>query len=365
MALAGLALAACRGWSAEGLKERQQHPLTPLSMLACPAEGHFAGSDRKAEYLALYVRKAVQYRMPATAGAARPSPLVAIDPTKTGWLVDKWRPDRPPTAPAAPVGQYKGNPEEAFWYFDEEIAKATEKYGAAYRGLKPQLVGFMQVGTFVPQTDSHLQVTPKFEPEADGVTFRLAAGFYDTVPAGSPRLPRWTGLPAGSPIGHAAGGGPISIERICGPFVKLGPNTFAVRLQKENTGGEERYELVFAATHSGDKAYKAAVQQAHMFIPARNTQGAEQHIRFPEIADQKAGTKALELNATSDAGAQVCYYVREGPAEVGRDMLMFTPIPPRARYPVKVTVVAWQYGRSIEPKLKSAEPVERTFNVVR
>jgi hypothetical protein len=24
-------------------------------------------------------------------------------------------------------------------------------------------------------------------------------------------------------------------------------------------------------------------------------------------------------------------------------------------------VVAWQWGRSIEPKLKSADPVERTF----
>jgi hypothetical protein len=41
--------------------------------------------------------------------------------------------------------------------------------------------------------------------------------------------------------------------------------------------------------------------------------------------------------------------------------LRFTAIPPRSRFPVKVTVVAWQWGRSIEPKLKSADPVERTF----
>ena len=28
---------------------------------------------------------------------------------------------------------------------------------------------------------------------------------------------------------------------------------------------------------------------------------------------------------------------------------------------VKVTVVAWQYGRSIEPRLKTADPVVRSF----
>jgi hypothetical protein len=32
---------------------------------------------------------------------------------------------------------------------------------------------------------------------------------------------------------------------------------------------------------------------------------------------------------------------------------------------VKVTVVAWQWGRSIEPKLKTAEPVERMFHLTR
>ena len=40
-------------WATEGLKERQEHPLMPLSMLACPAEGHFATTGKKAAYLAL------------------------------------------------------------------------------------------------------------------------------------------------------------------------------------------------------------------------------------------------------------------------------------------------------------------------
>jgi hypothetical protein len=39
------------------------------------------------------------------------------------------------------------------------------------------------------------------------------------------------------------------------------------------------------------------------------------------------------------------------------DTLKFTPIPPRAKFPVKVTVVAWQHG--LPGKVKTASPVTR------
>jgi hypothetical protein len=350
-------------WSNEGLKERREHPLMPLSMLACPAEGHFASSDAKAEFLAFYIKKAVQYRVPKDWKADSPPKLIPIDPTKTGWLADKWRKDQAPAAVAAPVGEYKGDPKDAFWFFDEETARAVEKHQSQHRGRKPQLVGYIQDGKMVEQKDSHLQVDLKFEAQADGVTFNLRGAFYDAVPSGSPRLPGWTGLPTNSPLGHARSG-EISIERICGPFEKIGADTFALRLQKENTARDTRYELVFAAKHPGDAEYKAAVQQAHMFVPSRNSQGTEQRINFPEVPDVKFGTKSVKLNATSDAGVPVHYFVREGPAEIDGDELKFTAIPPRAKFPVKVTVVARQYGRSTEPKLQTAVPVERTFLII-
>jgi len=59
----------------------------------------------------------------------------------------------------------------------------------------------------------------------------------------------------------------------------------------------------------------------------------------------------------------VYYYVQEGPAEIKENKLIFTPIPLRAKYPVKVTVVAWQYGRSTEPKIQTAEPVSQSFYI--
>lgn len=357
---------AANDWSREGLWERQQHPLMPLSMLANPGQGHFAATDAKVEYLALYLKKAVEYRVPKTWDGQSTPHLIPIDPTKTGWLADKWRQNEKPTAPAAPVGEYHGDPKQAFWFFDGELARATEQYEAAFRGLKPQLIGYRQNGQFVPQTETHLQVNLKFEPLGDGITFHLNGGFYDAVPPGSSRLPGWADLPVGSPLGHVPNG-IISIDPICGPIEKLDSDTFAVSMQKETLQNPTArdYELVFAATDPGNNEYKPAVQQAHMFIPARNRQGAEQHITFPEIPNQKPGGQTVTLAAVSDAAVPVHYLVREGPAEVEGNTLTLTPIPPRARFPVKVTVIAWQYGRSAEPKLQTAVPVERTFQILK
>jgi len=92
--------------------------------------------------------------------------------------------------------------------------------------------------------------------------------------------------------------------------------------------------------------------------------GTEQTISFPSIPPQKIGTTAIKLNATSSSGVPVSYYVREGPAEIIGDSLRFTHVPPRAKLPLRITIVAWQWGRATEPKLKAAQPVERTFELV-
>ena len=359
-------------WSEEGLKERAQHPLMALSMLANPGQGHFAATDAKVDYLALYIKKAAQYRLPAQAAPDAASPhnpslhapphLRPIDPSHTGWLVDRWRPDSAARAQPAPVGKYKGDPAQAFWFFDEEMARTTERYEAAYRGKKADLLGYLQDGKIVPQRNTHQQVDLKFEPGPDGIGFRLRTCFLDTVPGASPRTAAWTGLPVGAPVGHADNAALITIDRITGPFRQLGPDSFAISLEKGLSDRGQSYQLWFAATHPGDASYRPAVQQAEMVIPARNTEGADQHIDFPVIPDQQAGAaRSLTLHAVSDAGAPVSYYVLEGPATVDGDTLLLTGIPPRSRYPIKVTVVAWQYGHSTAPQLKTAEPVTRTF----
>ncbi len=101
------------------------------------------------------------------------------------------------------------------------------------------------------------------------------------------------------------------------------------------------------------------MQQLNLRIPYRNAEGRRQYILFPGIEDISADTEEIKLKAVSDCGLPVSYYVKSGPAVVEGDILRITDIPVRAKLPIMITVVAWQYG--IEGKVRTAEPVERKF----
>jgi hypothetical protein len=55
------------------------------------------------------------------------------------------------------------------------------------------------------------------------------------------------------------------------------------------------------------------------------------------------------------------FYVVAGPAVVEHGRLIFTPIPPRTKFPVKITVTAWQWGRANEPRVQTAKSVTQSF----
>lgn len=346
--------------TSRALDARAQHPGLPLSVLAEPGGGHFDLSDRKLAFLAFYLRKAAQYRLPDQLG----EPLRPIDPTTTGWLVDRWHRDQGPEFPAAPVGSYTGDPTKALWCFDEEHARTIEEFQAYQRGLQPQLAGFIQDGKVVAQTPgTHQQVNLRFLPIGDGLTFRLQGTPIDTVPAGRPE--RWTGRKAGEGIAHATTG-KVAIHRITGPVVQTGPDTWAIRFNRVGFDNPRRSNDVwFFAEHPGDASFRRIAQQAQMRFPLCNTVGKPQRIEFPSIPHQPAGTKRVSLRATSTASLPVYYYVESGPAEIVGEDLVFTAIPPRAKFPLKVSVVAWQWGRSIEPQVATAEPVRREFYLYR
>jgi hypothetical protein len=188
----------------------------------------------------------------------------------------------------------------------------------------------------------------KFLPEEDGLTFHLNACFTDS-------------LRRNRVEGHAAGD--IRLEKICGPVEQVDDTTFTVRFYRMGMYNPRRTsDIWLLASHPGDKHYKGAVQQVNLRIPYRLTEGKRQHILFPGLEDVKAGSAPLPLKAVSDCGLPVYYYVKEGPARItANNTLEFTPIPPRSRFPVKVTVVAWQYG--LKGKVQTAEPVERSFYI--
>lgn len=337
------------------------HPGAPLAFLADTGRGHFDYADRTAEFLARFIEKAAASRLPAHISPDDPIILRPVIPGN-GWRVDRWRKEDPPTAPAAPHGEYRGDPKDAFWCFDEEMARMTEKIHAAERGKKPQLLsvtdGLMPVENGVGEP-----VTPRFIPEADGRTFRLEARFLDKVPPDNAKATLWTGLAAGSFLGHSTSG-PIQISRIVGPVVEMDSGRFSLQFGRaEYTGNRRNHDMWLVASHPGDEVYKGMVQQL-MVRADPNQEGITQKIDFPAIPDQKRGGKPLQPGATSDAGLPVSYYVREGPAEIDGATLRFTKIPPRARFPVEVTIVSWQWGRSLDPKIKTAERVERSFSIL-
>ena len=348
-------------WAAEraavGLRHRAADATLPLTMLAEAGAGHFDVSEAKVAYLALYLRKAAQHRLSADATALRP-----IDPEVEGWLVDRWRHNELPRVPAAPVAEY-AEPEDAFWCFDREHAVATEKFTAGERGKRVALLGYTQNGALLPQVPgTHEQVAIPFVPLEDGLTFRLGAAFVTTVPRGRPE--RWTGRKADTVIPAPDSPERIVIDRICGPVRRLSADIFAVRFQRMGLHNRKRTgEIWLAATHPGDAQFRRSVQQALLRIPLRHAEGAPQTIAFDAIPDQPASATSIPLRATSSAGARVHFYVREGPAYLADDetTLVLTPLPPRARRPIRITVVAWQWGRSLAPRLQSAAPVERSF----
>lgn len=331
------------------LNYRAKYPKTPVSFLCDAGHGHFDCSDEMVDYLCLFLRKAAKYRLPAKFSPNKPMKLTPVDP-ETGWLGDRFHPDKQPTAPSAPYKLYKGDSKDAFWYFDQEIAETTEKFYARERGKKDQYIGFTQNGNLLSfNPKNHARIVGNFLPEADGLTFHISAAFTDTLR---------------SRFSNDHGEGKPSINRICGPVEQVNDTTFTVRFYCTGLNNPRRTgDVWLIASHKGDTKFKGTVQQFYMRIPYRNTEGLKQMIQFDSIPNVSVKAKTIRLNANTDSGLPVYFYVQEGPVEIVDGKVVFTKIPQRAKYPVKVTVVAWQYGRSIEPKVKTAEPVVRNFYI--
>jgi hypothetical protein len=349
-----------------------KHPLVPLAMLAEPGSGHYNYNDKLVDFLALFIRKAAAQRLPADEPINKPPVLKPIDP-KQGWLIERWHLNRGRTISPAPYAKYSGDRAQAFWCFDEEMADSILNYSADQPGKLPQLLSITD-GHTSEENGCGEPINLRFYPDADGVTFHVKTAFMDTVPGDQKNKnpARWAYLPLGSPIGHANGGEPIRVHKIAGPVKKLSDDTFALRLDRNAETTDRRLlDIWLWASHPGDDKYKSIVQQAIVHVRP-NTVGAEQHITFPLIPDQKAdyvgkqGEKLIRLEATSDSGMPIYYYVREGPAEIHEgkvSTLVIQNIPPRSKFPMEVTVVAWQWGRTTGPAVKTAMPVEQTFSI--
>ena len=294
---------------------RAANPSNLISVVVYPGGTHTDWDDTQARFVALYIRKACQYRLPKETPATGPVKLRSIAP-ESGWLTDSGLIEPDHFAPA-PYRDYPGDPKKAYWFFDRETALAAVAFDGDRQPREQQMVTFVQDGKPLAVKPGLAGGQLKFEPEADGLTFKVEGGFLSEIPAGL--------VGAGTKLGHAASGA-FKFRKITGPVVQTGPNTFRIQFDGQSDGDGEGGASIMVE-HPGDAHYRRAVQPMNVQIPARLTEGKPQVLTFPKIENQPANVKSLALRAASDSGLPVDYYVVAGPAEVAGGVLKLTPGP--------------------------------------
>jgi hypothetical protein len=244
--------------------------------------------------------------------------------------------------------QYKGESGGAFWHFDLELARASEAIQKDLFARQPQFVTFADPRSGKPIYVGHdlrLRMSPFFV-SAD--RFKVAAVFLDKPPDKYPPCP--------SPVGHAEG--PIRFRPFVGAIEQVGPDVFRIRFN-----GRAGLRAGVLAYHPGDAKYRYAEQPGLIQLPERLTKGSGQQITFPPVGPLRASSPPVLLRATSDSGLPVRYYVEYGPAIIEDNCLKIVDVPCRARFPMEIVVVAYQYGSAVDPYVQTAEPVRQVITL--
>ena len=208
---------------------RMMYPESCISFLCDAGSGHFELMPETADYIALFIRKSMEQRLNTDGTLRRLNP-------RDGWSVCRYNPDgqasdgdgaaddifsidsRPQPAPYM---AYQGDRHDAFWYFDQEMAKLTEARYAETRGKQMR-----QIPKLTPQISS------------DGKTVTL-----DT--------------PAG-----------VHIEVISGPLHKIDNRTFRFYPYECGMDNPRRsFTSWLIAICEGDDTYKRSVQPIEVKLP--------------------------------------------------------------------------------------------------
>jgi hypothetical protein len=331
------------------LRLRQANPGNLIGVATDPGGGHFDWSRADGRLIALFIDKACAARLPRKSSGPGPVHLRSLKASE-GWLADTGgvQPDRWPPAAYA---KYWGNASQSYWFFDREMAEAAVGFNGDRVTRKHQMLTFEQDGALLPVAVQGFAPL-KFEPEADGITFRLKPAFVQAIP---PEL-----ICAGTPLGRADG--PIRLTVIAGPAEQLAPDTFRVAMGRGNDGGD----IWIEEQNDGDRQFRKAVQPGKLSIPPRLTEGAPQQIHFDPIPDLRPAATPMLLHASSTSGLPVRFFVNYGPARIAGNRLVISEVPKYARCPIEVEVIAYQWGRPANQfgaAIQSAEPISRKFQI--
>jgi hypothetical protein len=335
---------------------RGKDPAHLASILVEPGAGHFPWSQRNADYAARFITKAAAAKIPANwpTDAAQSPQLLTIDP-KAGWLTSLNLRSAQTEKPAAADG-FAGEIGKTAWHFDRELAEATLAYHQ----------GFERKDQFVRWTDPYwvdAGVRHFFNGlkwVGDGQTFEVRAAYADKYPANQPdgKGPKWT--KAGQSCGQSTA--PIKFRPVFGAIVPAGENRFRVQFDNLSPAADGA-KCNFLAYSEGDAEYRYTEQIGMSPRGLANLKdGKAQTITFPPI-ELPADLSPTPLKATSDSGLAVEYYVAAGPGEIRDGKLVISELPQRSAYPIELRVVAYQFGSGVEPKFKTAAPVEQVLRI--
>jgi hypothetical protein len=318
--------------------------------------GHCDVSDDSIGIVALWLKKAVAARIPDNAPLDGPVTLKPVE-KESGWVLDPATLGKPEGKPI-PYSDWTGDPKAAFWYLDEDLAAAVQNHMIAQLAKKPQQIGLVKDGQ--PDPDARMSsLSPHFLD--DGATFKIEAGYVDHIDHAYFSDKAQGYYPSDTKLEN--NGAPMLYRVNSGGLVQVGPDTFRVcpRAGPIVPQGNP-WEPTLVAYNLGDEHFRPAEHPIHININIVNTDGAAQTLDFPKIPDQSSLNLApIKLSATASSNLPVQYFMVSGPATLAGDTLTFEKIPARARYPVRVLVSAFQWGRPNDPKIQSAGPVTQEF----
>lgn len=310
----------------------------PLSVIEERESGHFGCTEPMTRAIARYIDSASKARL-STDGSPNLRP---VDMSK-GYYADLPLPGHTKSAitqAAATPAAERGKP----WYFDEACARDAQNIAAvdwtAPRQLPCVLAGANCVVKPWSPDIIHVDVSTSSE-------FSLDPILLDAVPESF--------VKAGAKL--AKGPGKPTLEWLCGNVEPIGDNRFRV---VPDRGYGMRFLILRAEASPG----AGFGMQPVAINLVENHQGKPQKITFSQMPDIRRGAASVPLVATSDSGLPVRFFVVVGPAIMRENRLILTPVPPRAKYPVAVTVGAWQWGTNTEPKVQMADTAYQTFHIV-
>jgi len=322
--------------------ERGKSPEWPASFVVEPGGGHFNCSEQILQYYALYIDRVAKARL---SDDGSPS-LKPVD-LDSGFLARL-----PVDGTPQPIEPARGASDTARpWFFDRESAERAQAMANVNWNAETQLPTVLAGDHCVVKPWSHNSVT-----EVDVSTdseFSLQPVLLDQFPAEF--------VTAGQPLAKSTH--TPAIEWLRGLAAPLGNNRFCVELDRNYKNPKYLVPPCLMVAVQGDGKTRYSVQPVMVHL-IENASGAPQTLDFKKINDVPVGTISVPLEAQASSGRPVKFFVEAGPALVEKNELRFTKMPPRTRFPVEVTVTAWQWGTCDAPLFQKALS-SQTFYIVK